>query len=99
MAARKHDVTTDGMRLRTARMVLDALLKLSVRSYTYQELASSLGIGYKTSLRYVSALEAIGIPIVQDQRESEETGRSCQTFRVDRDWARRMLKVESDATR
>lgn len=99
MIRRKHSYNTDGARLRTSRNVVECLLKLSVRSYTYEELAKSINVGYKTSIRCIQALEAIGVPIVQDERESERTGRKSMSFRIDRDWARQMLKVESDATR
>jgi predicted DNA-binding transcriptional regulator YafY len=80
----------------TARNLIKAILKLSIRSYTYKELAEALEISYKTSQRCVNAIEALGIPVYLSEVEME-VNVPLRRYRIDRDWAVRMLKVNPDA--
>jgi predicted DNA-binding transcriptional regulator YafY len=72
------------------------MLKLSIRSYTYKELAAALDIQYKTAQRCVNAIEALGIPVYLSEVEME-VNVPLRRYRIDRDWAVKMLKVKPDA--
>jgi vacuolar-type H+-ATPase subunit D/Vma8 len=96
MTKSKQRQSTDGMRMRTARNLVRSILKLSVRSYTYKELAQSLDIQYKTAQRCVNAIEALGIPVYLSEMEME-VNVPLRRYRIDRDWAVKMLKVNPDA--
>lgn len=77
----------DGLRLITARRIIQCILFMrSLR--TRREIAEHLGVSLRSTGRYIQAVEAIGIPVIVDIKDSDAR---VLTYRIDQHWLRKFL--------